>query len=85
VLDEVSFIGQNAKTLSLCSALNVVIDCESVVAEAAKDWIQTHELCLWEYSMEHHKTPAKIAVRVGLPTYTAQEVLDVRIDWDIGK
>jgi hypothetical protein len=35
--------------------------------------------------MEHHKTPAKIAVRVGLPTYTAQEVLDVRIDWDIGK
>lgn len=35
--------------------------------------------------MEHHETPAKVAVRVGLPTYTAQEVLDVRIDWDIGK
>jgi hypothetical protein len=40
---------------------------------------------LWEYSVKHHETPAKVAVRVGLPTYTAQEVLDVRIDWDIGK
>ena len=80
MLDEVSFIGYNAKTLSFRSALNVVIDCESVVAEATKDWIQTHELWLWEYSMKHHETSAQVAVGVGLPTYTAQQVLDVRID-----
>jgi hypothetical protein len=35
--------------------------------------------------MKRHEAPAKVTVRVGMPTYTAQEALDVRIDWDIGK